>query len=71
MTEIHAHHTDQAPAAIGPYAQASFVSAVTIGCFSWGMWQTWFMAAYAVWALLLVFAIMIAREAEVPRAPPR
>ena len=22
MTEIHAHHTDQAPAAIGPYAQA-------------------------------------------------
>jgi hypothetical protein len=57
--------------AIGPYAQASFVSAVTIGCFSWGMWQTWFMAAYAVWALLLVFAIMIAREAEVPRAPPR
>ena len=26
---------------------------------------------YAVWALLLVFAIMIAREAEVSRAPPR
>ena len=58
-------------AAVGPYAQASFVSAVIVGCFSWGMWQTWFMAAYALWAILLTFAIRIAREAESPPAAPR
>ncbi len=38
------------------YAHAAFVTAVMIGAFSWGMWQTWFMAAYAIWALMLVLA---------------
>jgi hypothetical protein len=45
-----------------PYVQASVVSAVIIGCFSWGMWQTWFMAFYAVWAALLILAIEVARR---------
>jgi hypothetical protein len=38
-------------------AFASFVAAIVIGSFSWGIWQTWFMAAYGVWALLLALAI--------------
>ncbi|HEX4893605.1 MAG TPA: hypothetical protein VFV47_09985, partial [Hyphomicrobiaceae bacterium] len=56
---------------IEAFAQASFVSAVIVGCFSWGMWQTWFMAAYAVWAILLAFAITVARQAEIAPAAPR
>ncbi len=37
-------------------AYASFVAAVMIGSFTWGMWQTWFMAAYGIWAVLLALA---------------
>lgn len=37
-------------------AFASFVAVVTIGSFTWGIWQTWFMAAYGVWAVLLALA---------------
>lgn len=37
-------------------AFASFVAAVMIGSFTWGMWQTWFMAAYGIWAMLLALA---------------
>jgi hypothetical protein len=37
-------------------AFASFVAAMVIGSFSWGIWQTWFMAAYGIWALLLALA---------------
>ena len=48
------------PRAHEPYAMASFVSAVIIGCFSWGMWQTWFMATYAVWAVVLALALATA-----------
>ena len=48
------------PRAHEPYALASFVSAVIIGCFSWGMWQTWFIAAYALWAVLLALAVALA-----------
>ena len=64
------------PRAHEPYALASFVSAVIIGCFSWGMWQTWFIAAYAVWAVLLVLALATAdrrRDAAVacPLEHPR
>ncbi|MFM9939856.1 MAG: O-antigen ligase family protein [Hyphomicrobiaceae bacterium] len=50
------------PPEVQPYALASFVSAVLIGAFSWGIWQTWFMAAYGIWALLLMLAIEIARR---------
>lgn len=45
------------PARDQPLAFASFVSAVMIGAFSWGMWQTWFIAAYGIWALLLAIAL--------------
>ena len=54
-----------------PYALASFVSVVIIGCFSWGMWQTWFMAAYAVWAVLLALALTMAdRQADAAVSQP-
>ena len=50
------------PLAIQPYAFASFVAAALIGAFSWGMWQTWFMAGFGIWALLLLLAIEAARR---------
>jgi O-antigen ligase/polysaccharide polymerase Wzy-like membrane protein len=39
-----------------PFAFASFVSAVMIGAFSWGMWQVWFMASFGIWAILVALA---------------
>lgn len=50
------------PSAMQPYAFASFVGAVLIGAFSWGIWQTWFMAAFGLWALLLLLAIEAGRR---------
>jgi O-antigen ligase len=50
------------PATAQPAAMASFVSAVLIGAFSWGMWQTWFMAAYGLWAVLLALAVEAERR---------
>lgn len=43
-------------------AFASFVAAVVIGSFTWGLWQTWFMAAYGIWAVLLAIALEGARR---------
>jgi hypothetical protein len=51
-------HVDQ------PLAFASFVTAATIGASSWGMWQTWFMAAFGIWAVLLALALEGARRAR-------
>ncbi|MFM9851067.1 MAG: O-antigen ligase family protein [Hyphomicrobiaceae bacterium] len=45
-------------------AFASFVAAVLIGSFTWGIWQTWFMAAYGIWALLLALAFEGSRRQE-------
>ena len=50
---------ERLPGDLQPYAYASFVSAVIIGAFSWGMWQTWFMAAYGIWAVLLAVAVLM------------
>ena len=44
------------PRADQALAFASFVAAVLIGSFSWGIWQTWFLAAYGIWAVLLAVA---------------
>lgn len=52
------------PATASAYGHAAFVAAVMIGAFSWGMWQTWFMAAYGIWALLLYLAIEVNRRAH-------
>ncbi len=40
-----------------PFAHASFVTAALIGAFSWGLWQPWFMAIYAMWAVVLLVAL--------------
>lgn len=45
------------PAMASAYGHAAFVAAALVGAFSWGMWQTWFMAAYGIWALLLLLAV--------------
>lgn len=50
------------PARVQPFAYASFVSAVLLGSFSWGMWQTWFMASFGLWALLLGGAFELVKE---------
>jgi hypothetical protein len=50
------------PASIEPYAVATFVAATLIGASSWGMWQTWFMAAFGVAAMTLALAIAGARR---------
>ncbi len=50
------------PAADQPYVYASFVSATVIASFTWGMWQPWFMAAFGIWAMVLVIALDAARR---------
>lgn len=60
------------PRSQAPYAYATFVSAVLIGCFSWGLWQAWFMAAFATSAIALAIALETAerREADVATLRP-
>lgn len=47
-----------------PYGYATFVAAVIIGCFSWGLWQTWFLAAFGFCAVLLAISLEIAERHE-------
>ncbi|MFV0296866.1 MAG: O-antigen ligase family protein [Hyphomicrobiaceae bacterium] len=42
--------------ALQPYLYSSFTATTVIGAFSWGLWQPWFMAAFAIWAVLLLLA---------------
>jgi hypothetical protein len=58
------------PRAQAPYAYAAFVSAVITACFSWGMWQTWFIAAFAATAILLAIALDAAERREADASPP-
>jgi len=58
------------PVQIQVFALASFVSAVLIGSFSWGIWQTWFLAAYGIWALILGLALEGARRVGSPAGSP-
>ncbi len=53
---------DRLPRTIKPPALASFVAATMMAAFSWGMFQTWFMAVLATWAMLLLMAIELARR---------
>ncbi len=50
------------PSDVQPYAYASFVAASVISAFSWGMWQPWFMAAFGIWAFVLLAAVDAARR---------
>ncbi len=58
------------PAAAMPIGAATFTAAATIAAFSWGMWQAWFLAIFAVAAVLMGLAARIAgsAEAEAPAA---
>ena len=58
------------PLADQPYAYASFVTAAVIASFTWGMWQPWFMAAFGIWAMLLVIALDAARRSRAGALKP-
>ncbi|MBS0244655.1 MAG: O-antigen ligase family protein, partial [Proteobacteria bacterium] len=49
-----------------PFAFASFVSAMVIGSFTWGMWQPWFMAAFGLWVVALLIALDASRRSRAP-----
>jgi O-antigen ligase len=49
----------QLPPAARPAALATFVAAMLTGAFSWGLWQAWFLAAFAVTALSGALAVEI------------
>lgn len=57
------------PSADQPYAHASFVATTVIASFTWGMWQPWFMAAFGIWALLLVIALDASRRSRAEAHP--
>jgi O-antigen ligase len=44
------------PPEIQPFAAASFAAFLGIGAFAWGIWQTWFMCAIALFVLYLRLA---------------
>lgn len=49
-------HITQYAAAVQPWLLATFTTASLIGAFTWGMWQAWFMGAFAFAALLAMIA---------------
>jgi len=62
MAALHA--LSLLPSGQQPFAYAGFVSAMVIASFTWGMWQPWFMAAFGIWAMLLVIALDAARRSR-------
>jgi O-antigen ligase len=40
-----------------PYINAAVVTAMTIAAFSWGMWQTWYLAALCITAVMAAVAL--------------
>jgi len=53
---------------IRPYGLATFSVAAVMAAFSWGMWQPWYMAAFAIAALTLLMAAEMERRREPARA---
>jgi O-antigen ligase len=47
------------PADVQPYALASFVTAAVTAGLSWGMWQTWYMAFFALGFMVMALAARI------------
>lgn len=58
------HRLSRLPDRHQPYAWAGFTAAVITGAFNWGMWQTWFMAAFGIWAVLTALALERQRRAD-------
>lgn len=50
------------PRNLRPAAISSFVAAAVMGAFSWGLFQTWFMAVFATWVIALMIAIELGRR---------
>lgn len=44
-----------------PYAAAQLTTAGALAAFSWGMWQAWFLGAFAVAAVLMTLAVQLVR----------
>ncbi len=51
------------PRTVLPFAAATLTAAIVMAASSWGMWQPWFMGAFAVSAVLLGLAVKL-REPE-------
>ncbi len=47
------------PRDVVPYAAAAMTAGAAMGGTSWGMWQAWFMAGFAISAVLLGFAMQL------------
>jgi O-antigen ligase len=56
------------PATVLPTAAATFTSAAVIAAFSWGMWQAWFLAMFAVAAVLSGLAAQLVMRTAADRA---
>jgi O-antigen ligase len=50
----------QLPRQVLPFAAATLTAAIVMAATSWGMWQPWFMCAFAASAVLLEFAARLA-----------
>ena len=59
------------PRSTVPYATAAFTAAAVMGASTWGFWQVWFMAAFAVSSVLLGIAIRLLESspasADIPK----
>lgn len=47
-----------------PFSAAAMTTAAVMGAFSWGLWQPWFLAAFAVGAVLMAIAMELARAEQ-------
>jgi O-antigen ligase len=58
------------PRASMPFAAASFAAAASMGASSWGLWQAWFLAAFAASAALSAIAVALdgVQDRELPSA---
>jgi O-antigen ligase len=52
-----------------PYAYATFTSAMGVAASSYGMWQNWFVAMFALTAVLFALARLLSKE-QVPQDAP-
>lgn len=52
--------TARMPRTVLPFAAATLTAAIVMAASSWGMWQPWFMGAFAASAVLLGFAVKLA-----------
>ena len=52
------------PAVALPFAAAAMTSAAVTAAFSWGMWQAWFLALFAVGAVLTGMAVQAVRQGD-------